>query len=109
MRTCAGLMAGRAGAISRWELLAQPPSNKTASNPTTETRFICNKEVFLLFGLQGNEPFHLIRSPRLYSRASLVGARESSGARMKKENWQRLKNLALFKIWATDREMRRIW
>lgn len=28
---------------------------------------------------------------------------------MENENWQRLKNLAIFKIWATDRQMRKMW
>ncbi len=28
---------------------------------------------------------------------------------MTKDNWQRLKNLSLFKLWVTDRELRRLW
>jgi hypothetical protein len=28
---------------------------------------------------------------------------------MTKDNWQRLKNLSLFKLWVTDRQLRRLW
>jgi hypothetical protein len=28
---------------------------------------------------------------------------------MTKDNWQRLKNLSLFKLWVTDKQMRRLW
>ena len=28
---------------------------------------------------------------------------------MTKENWQRLKNLSLFKLWVTDKELSRLW
>ena len=28
---------------------------------------------------------------------------------MNKYDWQRLKNLSLFKVWATDRELQRWW
>ena len=28
---------------------------------------------------------------------------------MTKDNWQRLKNLSLFKLWVTDRDLRRLW
>jgi hypothetical protein len=28
---------------------------------------------------------------------------------MTKENWQRLKNLSLFKLWVTDRQLSLLW
>ena len=28
---------------------------------------------------------------------------------MTKDNWQRLKNLSLFKLWVTDRQLGRLW
>jgi hypothetical protein len=28
---------------------------------------------------------------------------------MTKDDWQRLKNLSLFKLWVTDRELNRLW
>ena len=28
---------------------------------------------------------------------------------MTKDNWQRLKNLSLFKLWVTDRQLSRLW
>ena len=28
---------------------------------------------------------------------------------MNKENWQRLKNLSLFKLWVTDKQLSRLW
>lgn len=28
---------------------------------------------------------------------------------MTRDNWQRLRNLALFKLWVTDRQLRRLW
>lgn len=28
---------------------------------------------------------------------------------MTNENWQRLKNLSLFKLWVTDKQLRRLW
>jgi hypothetical protein len=28
---------------------------------------------------------------------------------MTNDNWQRLKNLSLFKLWVTDRQLRRLW
>ncbi len=28
---------------------------------------------------------------------------------MTRDNWQRLKNLSLFKLWVTDRQLRRVW
>jgi hypothetical protein len=28
---------------------------------------------------------------------------------MTKDNWQRLKNLAIFKLWVTDRQLSRLW
>lgn len=28
---------------------------------------------------------------------------------MTKDNWQRLKNLSLFKLWVTDRQLKRLW
>ena len=28
---------------------------------------------------------------------------------MKRDDWQRLKNLALFRLWVTDRELERLW
>jgi hypothetical protein len=32
-----------------------------------------------------------------------------SGRAMTEENWQRLKNLSLFKLWVTDKQLRRWW
>jgi hypothetical protein len=28
---------------------------------------------------------------------------------MTKDNWERLKNLSLFKLWVTDKQLRRLW
>jgi hypothetical protein len=28
---------------------------------------------------------------------------------MTKDNWQRLKNLSLFKLWLTDKQLTRLW
>jgi hypothetical protein len=28
---------------------------------------------------------------------------------MTEENWQRLRNLSLFKLWVTDKQLRRLW
>jgi len=28
---------------------------------------------------------------------------------MDKENWQRLKNLSLFELWVTDRQLHQLW
>lgn len=40
MRTSAGLIAGRAGAIKREELLAQPAKKQTANRATAEIHFM---------------------------------------------------------------------
>jgi hypothetical protein len=31
------------------------------------------------------------------------------GTPMTEENWQRLRNLSLFKLWVTDKQLRRWW
>jgi hypothetical protein len=28
---------------------------------------------------------------------------------MEKDDWQRLRNLSLFKLWVTDRQLRKLW
>jgi hypothetical protein len=38
-----------------------------------------------------------------------VRPKPSPKPRMKGDNWQRLKNLALFKVWVTDRQLRSLY
>jgi hypothetical protein len=41
--------------------------------------------------------------------AALTLARAAQISRMTKDNWQRLKNLSLFKLWVTDKQLSRYW
>ncbi len=65
MRTSAGLIAGRAGAIKREELLAQPAKKQTANRATAEIHFIlCFYASRATFGCRKGNPNHVTVAAR---------------------------------------------